>query len=92
LTVGDEKSPNNNADRNYRTAGWGEITRKLRRCNHPSPGTSKKSAAALETDAHTAIDAVHAIVFAAQFADVDVQLACDDLARCGAESAINARN
>jgi hypothetical protein len=27
LTVGAEKSPNNNADRTYRTAGWVEITR-----------------------------------------------------------------
>src|SRR5437762_10618678 len=33
LDRGGEKSPNNNADRNYRTAGWVEITRKLRRCN-----------------------------------------------------------
>jgi hypothetical protein len=33
LTVGDEKSPNNNAGRNYQTADWVEITRKLRRCN-----------------------------------------------------------
>lgn len=70
MTVGDEKSPNNNADRNYRTADWVEITRTLRRCNHPFPVFLRKSAGALETQAHTAVDAVHGVIFAGEFTGV----------------------
>jgi hypothetical protein len=69
-TVGDEKSPNNNADRNYRTAGWVEITRKLWRCNHPFAGISKKNAGALETQAHTSVDTMHGVIFAGEVTGV----------------------
>jgi hypothetical protein len=65
LIVGDKKSPNNNADRNCRTAGWGRDHGQAAALH-----SSKKSAGALETQAHTAVDAMHGVIFAGEFTGV----------------------